>query len=45
MVTRNIFTWLHEVGFAVAERAICEQELVDQLDSDDESVAGANLHG
>jgi hypothetical protein len=37
MVTRNIFTWLRdEDGFLVAERAIYEQEWIDNLDSDDD---------
>jgi hypothetical protein len=37
MVTRNIFTWLRdEDGFPVAERAIREQEWIDNLDSDDD---------
>ncbi|KAE9363288.1 hypothetical protein N431DRAFT_524214 [Stipitochalara longipes BDJ] len=53
MVTHNVFTWLRDEGFPVAERAIREHEWIDNLDSDDDepitgdalSTVGGNLHG
>ncbi|TVY34829.1 hypothetical protein LOCC1_G007401 [Lachnellula occidentalis] len=54
MVTRNIFTWLREEGFPVAERGIREHEWIDNLDESDDgdpitgdtrSSVRVNLHG
>ncbi|TVY52889.1 hypothetical protein LCER1_G005241 [Lachnellula cervina] len=53
-ITRNVFVWLREDGFPVAERDIREHEWIDNLDDDDDggpitgdalSTVGGNLHG